>query len=68
MNRSSITPATFIATPCTPAGRPKRNSDRMMPQSGRGGVRGWEAEGGLPVVKPAPSWMSSPSASQALGS
>ena len=36
--------------------------------SGRGGVRGWEAEGGLPVVKPAPSWMSSPSASQALGS
>jgi len=24
----------FIATPCTPAGRPNRKSDRMMPQSG----------------------------------
>ena len=30
MNRSSITPATFIATPWMPAGSPKRNSDRMI--------------------------------------
>src|SRR2546427_677384 len=35
MKRSSNTPATFIAIPWTPAGRPKRNSARMTPQSGR---------------------------------
>ena len=35
MKRSSRTPATFIAMPCTPVGRPKRNSDRMIVQSGR---------------------------------
>ena len=35
MKRSSNTPATFIAIPWTPVGRPKRNSARMMPQSGR---------------------------------
>ncbi len=34
MNRSSSTPAMFIAMPCTPVGRPKRNSDRMMVKSG----------------------------------
>ena len=38
MKRSSSTPATFIATPCTPAGRPKRNSERMIVQSGRRGT------------------------------
>ncbi len=30
-----MTPATFIAMPCTPVGRPKRNSERMIVQSGR---------------------------------
>ena len=35
MKRSSITPATFIAMPCTPVGSPKRNSERMIVQSGR---------------------------------
>ena len=38
MNRSSSTPATFIATPCTPAGSPKRKSARMIAQSGRLGT------------------------------
>ena len=38
MKRSRNTPATFIATPCTPAGNPKRNSDRMMVQSGPFGM------------------------------
>jgi hypothetical protein len=38
MNRSSSTPATFIATPWIPAGRPKRNSERMIGQSGRSGM------------------------------
>ena len=33
MKRSSSTPPMFIAMPCTPVGRPKRNSDRMMLQS-----------------------------------
>ncbi len=35
MKRSSITPATFMATPCTPVGRPNRKSERMIVQSGR---------------------------------
>ena len=35
MNRSSMTPATFIATPWIPAGSPKRNSDRITVKSGR---------------------------------
>ena len=38
MKRSSSTPATFIATPCTPAGRPNRNSARMIAKSGRRGT------------------------------
>ena len=35
MKRSSSTPPMFIAMPCTPVGKPKRNSDRMIAQSGR---------------------------------
>ena len=35
MNRRRSRPPTFIATPCSPVGRPKRNSDRMIVQSGR---------------------------------
>ena len=35
MNRSSSTPPTFIAIPWTPVGSPKRNSERMIVQSGR---------------------------------
>ena len=38
MKRSSSTPATFIATPCTPAGKPNLNSDRMILRSGRFGT------------------------------
>ena len=38
MKRTSITPAMFIATPCTPAGNPKRNNSRMTPQSGAAAV------------------------------
>ena len=34
MNRSSSTPATFMATPCTPAGSPNRNNCRMILRSG----------------------------------
>ena len=34
MNRSSSTPPTFIATPWMPAGRPNRNSCRMIAKSG----------------------------------
>jgi hypothetical protein len=30
-----MTPATFIAIPCTPVGKPNRNSDLMIVQSGR---------------------------------
>ena len=34
MNASRNTPPMFIAMPWMPAGRPKRNSDRMIAQSG----------------------------------
>ncbi len=38
MKRSSSSPPTFMATPCRPVGRPKRNSDRMTVQSGASGI------------------------------
>ena len=39
MNRSSITPAMFIAIPCKPAGSPNRNSARMIAPIGLPGHR-----------------------------
>ena len=35
MKRSSITPPTFMAMPCTPVGSPNLNSERITAQSGR---------------------------------
>jgi len=50
MNRSSSTPATFIATPCTPAGNPKRKSDRMIAQSGLFGIDREKCTATRPVI------------------
>src|SRR5947208_1299785 len=48
MKRTGNPPATFIATPWTPAGRPNRNSSRMMPQSGRQSMPRCHTTGNLP--------------------
>ncbi len=41
MNRSSSTPAMFIAIPWTPVGSPKRKSDRMIVKSGFMSIPRW---------------------------
>src|SRR5437773_10583927 len=50
MKRSSNTPATFIAIPWTPAGRPTPNSARMMPQPGRQSMPRCHTTGSLPEI------------------
>ena len=48
MNRSNNNPATFIAMPCTPVGRPNRKSSRMIARSGALRMPGarWMTESG----------------------
>ena len=46
----------FIATPCSPVGRPKRNSERMIVQSGASGMRR-ENQIGVRLANSSPSPM-----------